>query len=170
MKFAFFLTLALPISALSLSACASKGSYPSLNPRPIEAQAAGLLTEPDAKSPVQAASDPAIVARIDAAVRSAQASEGDFSSALAAAKSAVATAGPMGSESWISGQMAVSALDKARGPVKTALAELDALLRQVLSGAPSEDQARVETAIRSVGEIDARQASAHDALRAAISR
>lgn len=170
MKPAIFLALALPFSALSLSACAGKGSYPSLNPRPIEAQAANLLTEPEAKPPVLVPSDAAIAARIDAAVRTAQASEGEFASALAAARSAVAAAGPMGSESWIAGQMAVSALDKTRGPVKNALADLDAVLRQVLTGAPSEDQARVETAIRSVEEIDGRQASAHDALLAAISR
>jgi len=170
MKPAFFLMFALPFSALSLSACAGKGTYPSLNPRPIEANAAGLLTEPEAKPPVLAPSDAAIAARIDAAVQLAQSSEAGFASALATAKGAVAAAGPMGSESWIAGEMAVSALDKARGPVKNALADLDAVLRQVLSGPPSEDLARVQAAIRSVEEIDTRQASAHDALLAAISR
>jgi hypothetical protein len=35
---------------LSLTGCAEAGKYPTLNPRPIEAKAEGLLTEPAAVS------------------------------------------------------------------------------------------------------------------------
>lgn len=162
--------LILPALFLTLSACAQKGEYPSLNPRPIEAKASGLLAEPDAPAPVARPADPAVTAKVNAALASARAGEVAFNTALGAAQSAVRGAGASGSESWITAQMAVSSLEGARAPVKASLSDLDGLLRATLSGPPSEDLPAIEAAIRSVEAIDARQNDAMTTLLNALSR
>ncbi len=155
---------------LSLSACGKAGNYPSLNPRPIEAKASGLLTEPVADSVPLAPASPGVRATVDSAVNAAQAGDVEFNRALSSARSTAQGAGASGSESWIAAQMAISALERSRRPVKAAMSDLDGALRAVLSGPPSEDLALVEGAMRKVETIDARQNEAMAALLRAVSR
>lgn len=155
---------------LSLTGCAEAGIYPSLNPRPIEAKAEGLLAEPAAPEVTLAPATAETRSKIDAALRLAQGGVAAFDAALPRARSAAQAAGASGSESWINAQMAVSALEQHRGPVKSALADLEEVLRTTLSGPPGEDLARVQEAIRTVEAIDARQGAAMDALLRSISR
>lgn len=153
-----------------LSACADKGAFPSLNPRPIEAKAATLLDE---KAPALIPilpSDPAMAARITAIRQSAAVSLQQFEAARIAAEKAVSSAGERESESWIAGQMSISALESARAPVKTALSDLEALLRGLLTAPRSEDLDQVRHALENVEEMDARQNAAVQALIGQINR
>lgn len=162
---------ALPLTALILlSACAAPGEFPSLNPRPIEAQAAGLLSEPAPKAALLGPSDPALVARIEAAQRAAIDSDAAFLPALERARLLVGAAGAAESESWIAAQMAISVAESHRAPVQTALRDLDAALSALRLVAPTEDIARVEHAIRETEALDARQSAQVQALVAALSR
>lgn len=162
--------LVIPALLLMLSACAKTSNYPSLNPRPIEAKAAGLLGESAPQAPAARPADPAVSARIDAALSAAHAGDSAFSTALDDTRSAVRVAGASGSESWIAAQMAVSNLESRRAPVKMALSDLDGLLREALAGAPGQDIPNIEGAIRTVEAIDALQTEAMDALLEALSR
>ena len=160
-----FLALLLPVAA-----CAKPGTYPSLNPRPIETKAAGLLSEPESQPAPLAPATAAVQSKVDAAVASAQQGARDFGAALPAARAAASAAGASGSESWIAAQMAISALERTRTPVKGALSDLDALLRGALAGPPSEDLARIQDAIRTVEALDAGQNEAMTSLLQAVSR
>lgn len=155
---------------LSLSGCAGAGNYPTLNPRPIETKAAGLLSEPSVPDAPLAPASPEAQSKIAAALRMAQDGAAAFDAALPAARAVADAAGASGSESWINAQMAVSALEQHRGPVKSALADLDDLLRKTLSGPPSEDLARVQAAIRTVAVIDTQQEQTMADLLQRISR
>ena len=155
---------------LSLSACGKPGSYPSLNPRPIETKATGLLTEPEAQATPLAPATASIREKIDAALSAAQAGDAEFARAVGSARSAVGAAGTSGSESWIAAQMTISALERTRAPVKGALSDLDAALRSTLAGPPSEDLGAVQAAIRTVEAIDARQNEVMADLLRAVSR
>jgi hypothetical protein len=157
--------------ALSLlSACAGKGTYPSLNPRPIEAQADALLAEPSRTPPAPTLSDPAIAQQIAAAMRQAADSMAAFDVAIAKAQKLVDQAGISGSESWIAAQMEVSAAERARAPVKMALSDLDTLRRTLLATPAGEDLAATGAALSRVEAEDARQARAIAALQAALTR
>lgn len=155
---------------LSLTGCAEAGKYPSLNPRPIEAKAEGLLADPTAPEVPLAPATAETRSKIDAALRLAQGGVSAFDAALPRARSAANAAGAKGSESWINAQMAVSALEQHRGPVKSALADLEEVLRNTLSGPPGEDIARVQEAIRTVESMNAQQEEAMTALLRSLSR
>ena len=153
-----------------LPACSGKGAYPSLNPRPIEAQADALLAEPSRIPPAPTPSDPALAQQIAAAVLHATQSAAAFDAAIAKAQKLVDQAGISGSESWIAAQMEVSAAERARAPVKMALSDLDTLRRTLLSAPASEDLAATGAALHQVEAEDARQARAIAALQAALNR
>lgn len=155
---------------LSLAGCAKGGNYPTLNPRPIETKAEGLLAEPAPSELPLASATRETQSKIDAAHGLARGGMSAFDAALPATRTAAAAAGANGSERWINAQMAISALEQNRGPVKSALANLDGLLRDTLSGPPSEDLAQVQEAIRTVEAMDARQDEAMTALLRSISR
>ncbi len=155
---------------LSLTGCAEAGKYPTLNPRPIEAKAEGLLTEPAASEVPLAPATAEARSKIDAALGLAQGGANAFDAALPATRSAAAAAGASGTESWINAQMAVSALEQRRGPVKSALADLGELLRTTLSGPASEDLTRVQEAIRTVEAMDTQQDLAMTELLQRLSR
>ena len=161
---------ALPLFAL-LPACAPQGDFPSLAVRPIEAKAAGLLADPATKPDKIIPSDAALRARIAAVRQGALASTADFESARTKAEKSAATAGSAQSESWIAAEMDISNVERARGPVKTALAELDSILRTLMTGpATSPDLPIVQQAIRDVESLDAAQNAATQKLRAAVER
>lgn len=161
---------ALPLIALLLSACAGKGAFPSLNPRPIEAQAAGFLQEPDQQVALPLPSDPKISARIEAIARPALDSDAAFDAAAADAERLMPNLGPSGSESWVQAQMRVSALERNRYAVKSGLAELDNVRRELMAAPKSEDLNKLEDRIRQIEALDARQDAKMQRLQAALSR
>ena len=161
---------ALPLIALSLSACAGKGAFPSLNPRPIEAQAAGFLQEPDQQVAALLPSDPKTSARIEGIARPALDGDAAFDAAAADAERMVSRAGPSGSDSWVLAQMRVSALERSRYAVKSGLAELDIVRRELMAPPKSEDLNRLEDRIRQIEALDARQDATMQRLQAALSR
>ncbi len=161
---------ALPLIALLLSACAGKGAFPSLNPRPIEAQAAGFLQEPDQQVALPLPSDPKISARIEAIARPALDSDAAFDAAAADAERLMPNLGPSGSESWVQAQMRVSALERNRYAVKSGLAELDSVRRELMAAPKSEDLNKLEDRIRQIEALDARQDAKMQRLQAALSR
>lgn len=161
---------ALPLIALLLSACAGKGAFPSLNPRPIEAQAAGLLQEADQQVALPRPSDPKIATRIESIARPALDSQNAFDTAAADAERIVSSAGPSGSDSWALAQMRVSALERSRYAVKSGLAELDSVRRELMAAPKSEDLNTLEDRIRQIEALDARQDAAMQRLQAALSR
>ncbi len=160
-------TISLTLLALSVSACAARGAYPSLAPRPIELQN-GQANSPAPPAPT--ATDPARVARISAIVARAEGNGSAFSSARAEAERSVAASGARGSESWIAAQMAVSRLERTREATQEALAELDGEKRRILSGPASADQAALDAAIARVMAIETAQADAARSLLARIGR
>jgi hypothetical protein len=159
MNFRIFIALA-PFSALLLGACADPGSFPSLAPRPYEKGG----TAPVAPAEAIKASDPALLARLNASVARAEAGQGAFATALDAAHSAMAGAGPRGSEAWIEAQMAVSRLERTREAAQGALADLDQEKRVMLFGPPSPDLPALEAAMARVSAIDGEQLAAVTAL------
>ncbi len=161
---------ALPLIALLLSACAGQGAFPSLNPRPIEAEAAAFLQEPDQQAVTPRPSDPKISARIEAVARTALDSEAAFETAAVDAERMVASAGPSGSDSWVVAQMRVSALERSRYAVKSGLADLDAIRRELMTTPVGEDLNKVEDRIRQIAALDARQDAAMQRLQGALSR
>jgi|LauGreDrversion4_2_1035121.scaffolds.fasta_scaffold36635_1 hypothetical protein len=160
----------LPLIALLLSACAGKGAFPSLNPRPIEAQAAGFLQEPDQQVALPLPSDPKISARIESIARPALDSEAVFDAAAVEAERIVSRAGPSGSDSWVLAQMRVSALERSRYAVKSGLAELDSVRRELMAAPKSEDLNTLEDRIRQIEALDARQDATMQRLQATLSR
>jgi hypothetical protein len=155
---------------LTLAGCAGAGNYPTLNPRPIETKAEGLLAEPATPVAPLAPASQDTQSKIDAALRRAREGVSAFDAALPSTRTTAGAAGASGSESWINAQMAVSALEQHRGPVKSALADLGDLLRKILSGPPSEDLALVQEAIRAVEALDTQQNNAMTGLLRSISR
>jgi len=138
----------------ALAGCAQSGSYPSLLPRPIERGETGT---PAPASPASAAArDPAIAARIAQLVGQAHDGQSAFDRSLPDARASVARAGAAGSEGWIAAQEAVSALESARTPTATALADLDALSKEKAQATPAageEDLAAIDTAIDEVSAL-----------------
>lgn len=126
-----------------LGACASQGSFPSLQPRPgeiprvIEAPGAG---EDVRLPPEQRAGLKADLSREGKALAAAEAeiarTGAELDRAMARAKGA-----PKGSDAWSDAQMALSRLDVARTPLPEIEARLTPLLRMVDS-LDSEDPDR----------------------------
>jgi hypothetical protein len=112
---------ALPVllGGLALAGCsASLPDVPSLRPRPIEHRP---ILPPDAASEPQTPASPALTEKLGKLVADAKAGHAAFekersgdATTLARAEGAVE-----GSEPWIAGQQALSALDAARSPVPT---------------------------------------------------
>ncbi|MEY3984713.1 MAG: hypothetical protein RLZ59_158 [Pseudomonadota bacterium] len=166
MKFLLPLTLFMIVSA-----CAPKGEFPSLAHRPIEAKAADLLAEPQRPAEQAPASDPARLTAIATVRQAALDAQPRFEAALAQAQKLAATAGPAQSESWIAAEIELSAAERAREPVKTALADLDTTLRQLMLDSPtSPDLAAVQQAIRDVEALDARQDAAIQSVASRLTR
>ena len=79
-------------------------------------------------------------------------------------------AGPSGSDGWVQAQMRVSALERSRYAVKSGLAELDSVRRELMAAPKSEDLNRLEDRIRQIEALDARQDATMQRLQAALSR
>jgi hypothetical protein len=118
-----------PVLSLALAAglggCTETDNrYPSLLPRVTENQS---MAEPAEQPAAQAAPDPALDARIAAALATLDAASKDFTSIArdAEARIAVARGLPEGSEGWIDAQAALTAVGAARVPASDVLAELE---------------------------------------------
>jgi hypothetical protein len=142
-----------------LSGCADAGTYPSLNPRPIELKAKEMLNEPAPTAPVLAPSNPALLAKIAGLVGQARDSDAAFRTALNEARSVVAAGAgkPGGSEAWVAAQLALSRVEAKRAPVGAVLAELDEERRTLLLGPESADTDALERASAQVETLDATQ-------------
>lgn len=150
----------------SLSACASRGDFPSLSPRPFETRTVVAPAPP----PEIAPSNAATASRIAASVAKAEAGQAAFDTALSSARKLVGVSSrQVGSESWIAAQMAVSRLERTREPVQSALAELDGEIKALLMGPPSTDRTALEEALARVGALDQAQQQAIAPLLSALS-
>ncbi len=156
------------ISALALlTGCAGRqAEFPSLAKRPIE----GGMNEPVVGSalpaPIATPLDEANLAKAAAAVRTARDGESIFEAALGPAQRAVekAKGAPFGTEAWIEAQMAVSALERTRLPVKTALSDIDDIEGTLISGNAAADLTKLVEASRVISSIDAEQARSVERL------
>jgi hypothetical protein len=153
--------LLLLLGSLVLGACsASLPDAPDLGPRPIEHRP---ILPPDAASEPQTAATPALASRLAALVADATAGHSRFEKEQAGLTATLARArgAAEGSEAWIAGQEALSALDAARAPVRDAANAIDALrVDPVYAGA--EDRAAIEAAAAQVAQIAAAELQAAD--------
>ena len=163
---------ALPILAVSLLAgCASTPvAAPSLAPRPAESI--------DPRVPVPEPAIPTIptaglVQQLERLVAQAQRGDAAFRPLADRASELAASAGPKESESWVVAQQALSAAVAARAPVASAVGDIDALGAQriqKLGGIGAADLKLIGSAAGTVAEIDAREASAIDAVQKQLAR
>ena len=142
---------------------------PSLAPRSAE----GI----DPRLPVEAAidsrpADGAMLRRIAALIDEARDSAAAFAQAVPGARSAAAAAGPAQSESWIAAQLALSELERTRGPFTRAFAELDEMRSASARNAAASpaDVAALEAAAAELHALAERQVEALDSIRSAIAR
>jgi hypothetical protein len=150
--------------ALLLIGCASKVDSPSLAIRPVEAAAAIDAARPAAvATPIKIAEkiplEAATVARLEASIRAAQASVAPFAKAAEPARAAVASAAgaAVSSEPWIAAQVAISRLERVREASANALAEVDAIRRELVASGKNFDRDAIEAMQNIVAEVDADQ-------------
>lgn len=157
--------------ALALSGCSrGAGDFPSLAKRPIETRSEAIAPAPQ---PAQQANlDDATMRRLMAAAEEARDGNRAFEEARGPAESAVAAAqgSSVGSEAWVTAQMAVSVLERARTPTRKALADIDDEQRRVTETNPTLDLQPLISASAEVAAEDARQAAILDRLLARLSR
>lgn len=121
---------------LLITGCTSPETYPSLLPRAVES--AGL-EEPAATAPASAAPDPALDARIRAAVQMLEERADAFDAAGSRAERAVSAAAGAspGSEPWLNAHVALAELDALRSTTTEVIIVLDDLASErALSLAP----------------------------------
>jgi hypothetical protein len=151
---------------IALAGCTqSPNGYPSLLPRPIEAQS---LAEPERPMPV-ATPDAALDARIAGLTASLAAGNQRFATAAqeAEAKVAVARGVPEGSEAWLDAQAALSTLESLRAPTLIALADLEGLvIERGKAGQPPYPA--LESAVAATDAMANAQADRISALEAAL--
>ena len=145
-----------------LSGCGPQVNAPSLAPRAVEKQPILLPAEAsEAETPL----DPALAAQIAPLVAAAQAGDREFARERTSAEAAIAKAGGSapGDERWIVAQQALSTLDAARGPVRDAVAKIEAL-RADPAYAGSGNRAAIEAAAMTIESIDGAEATVIAAL------
>ena len=163
MKVALLLVLT---AAFGLGACASTAPRTDrLAPRAAESI--------DPRTPIPSVepggpADPALVARLEAIKAPALASLGQFDQLAMMARSAAAGAGPRQSESWITAQVAVSALVAAGAPVTKALGEIDALGADKISALAAPDRKAIESAAGDLTVVEQSQAGTIAELNARL--
>jgi hypothetical protein len=151
---------------IALAGCTqSPDSYPSLLPRPIEAQS---FAEPERPVPV-ATPDAKLDARIAEVTASLAAGNQRFATAAqeAEAKVAVARGVPEGSEAWLDAQAALSTLESLRAPTLIALADLEGIvIERGKAGQPPYPA--LESAVAATDAMANAQADRIGALEAAL--
>ncbi|HEY0044386.1 MAG TPA: hypothetical protein VGB62_07530 [Allosphingosinicella sp.] len=156
------------LGLLALAAgCAEPGPYPSLAPRPIEAELAAL---DEAPPPPPLPDNPDITARAAEIAAQARGGSPAFEAALAAAERAVRAAGAPGSDSWVAAQQAVSRVEASRAATTRALGELDAYSVSSATTRPLSptDLERLAAIVGEVQAIADRQSEALSRLQRAL--
>lgn len=161
------LPLFAPVALVAaLAGCTrSPDGYPSLLPRPIEAQS---LAEPQRPVPV-ATPDATLDTRIAELTASLAAGNQRFAAAAqeAEAKVAVARGVPEGSETWLDAQAALSTLESLRAPTLLALADLEGMvIERGKAGQPPYPA--LESAVAATDAMANAQADRIGALEAAL--
>ena len=162
----------LPLSVLlaacvpALAGCVAQGPFPSLAPRPEEADfstAEPVRTAPDVPS------DVALRTRIGGLV--AQSLEGltAFDAAYPQADRAIAAAGAQSSDTWIEAQQSLSRLEVARNRTTGARAELDRIaIDRAATPTAADDLQMLERAIAEAERIALNQQFRLDQLKARL--
>lgn len=155
--------LPLLLGGLALAGCSQAlPDVPSLGPRPIEHRP---ILPPDATSEPQTPATPALTAQVDKLVADAKAGHAAFEKERSGIAGALerAKGAPEGSEAWIAGQQALSALDAARAPVRDAANAIDAL-RVDPAYAGTGDRETIEAAAKMIAIFANQEAAAVDKL------
>lgn len=155
--------LLMALGALALTGCsASLSDVPSLAPRPAEHQA---ILPPDQAREAESAATPALVQKLNVLLAEARKGHARFAEESRAATAALGAARgtPEGSEAWIAGQAALSALDAAKSPVRDAATAVDTL-RVDPANAGSGDRAAIEAAADEIATMADEEARIIDSL------
>jgi hypothetical protein len=158
-----------PLAAFALlSACAGADDAPSLAKRPFEKMpvASNDPLPPPPPLPIPE-TDIGVLQRIAAVVAKAEAGSQGFSTAINRARPVLARASGAApqSEAWISGQMELSAVERAREPVQSALADIDQEYRSAISAGATELIDPIHAAMEKVEAMDASQAASLAAIK-----
>ncbi len=164
----YLITATLPVIA-TLAAC----SHGTLNPPSLAPRAAEAI---DPRLPVERALlERAVGAdmrdRLAILVGQARAGDATYRTALGPAERAAAAAGPSRSESWISAQQALSALEAARAATPKAMAAIDAIAGDAVANKGAigaSDLAAVRAAADEAGTLDRAQRATIARLSARI--
>ena len=160
-----------PLLALTILGCARPGGdYPSLSPRAAEAIDPRL---PLPTEPSPGTLDPALDARLAAAVAAARGGQDEFDRLAAIAQRSASSAGASQSEGWVAAQQALSALVAQHGVTTRAAADVDALAATRIDAerwlVPANRTA-IEAAAATIGAINARQTATIAGLRQRLER
>lgn len=152
--------------AAGLAACSSAGQYPSLAYRPVE-RATPVAPDPSATVAPLPPPSADLTSRIDGILTTARQADSAFAAKRPIAERAVAAAGSKGSDSWLSAQVAVSALQASRDPAIAALAELDTMYVNARDAAPQQESPSAQS-IGAARETVQAQVTAQDGVVAAL--
>ncbi|MGE0179412.1 MAG: hypothetical protein AB7O91_06290 [Sphingomonas sp.] len=151
----------------ALAACAPAGPFPSLAMRPEER----LVSVGEPRRPMVATpADAALRQRATSLLAEGRSGARAFESGFDAADRATRNPGRMGSESWISAQLALSRLEAARSNTTIALGALDRLATEHADlPTNADDYAFILEAKRELERLTAEQQARLDRLRSRIS-
>jgi hypothetical protein len=155
-----------PLLVLGLSALAGCSAtlpdVPTLGPRPIEHRP---ILPPDAASEAETAATPALAEQLAKLTGEAKAGHAAFEKEQASVAGTIGRAkgAAEGSEAWIAGQEALSALEAARTRVRDAASAIDAL-RVDPAYVGSGDRAAIEAAAATVAALSSAEAEAVDGI------
>jgi hypothetical protein len=155
------------LAPLMLAACADASAGPSLAKRPIENLD---LAEPVRQVAPPAPADAALRARIAGIVERADSGQRAFAALLPKAESAASAAGAEGSETWLTAQQLLSALESERAPSTAALSELDALIAARLKEGNEAGLTELQAADGQVAALVDAQQRDLDRVRSRIAR
>jgi len=154
LRIRLLLALALP-AGLASCASAPEGAYPSLAIRDIE-RVSGTLAPPD-PPPAPEPLAPATLQRLDSLTGLASEAHAQFLAAAPGTRQIAQNTGAIGSESWARAQVALADLQAVRSQAMIALADLDRLYVDAMTGGTDAVQpiaAARDSVIEMVAEED----------------
>jgi hypothetical protein len=154
------------LAAGLVGGCATGGDFPSLAPRAVEQ----LSFEEPVRVDPPVAADPALSGRANALLAQARTGDRQFEDAYAGALPAIRAAGPVGSDSWVQAQEAISRVEAARIGTSSALSELDLLIAEQ-SDDPTNNAvwANLQAARQAAEDLVADQRRRLDQLKSSVS-
>lgn len=150
---------------LLLPACTASTGGPSLARRPVES---GDMSEPVRPIATPAPASASLSKQVGDLVARAKQGEQEFAALLPRARSAAAASGKEGSETWLTAQQLLSALEGARAKSTAALSELDALATSALNSDAETGTTELAAANAEVAAIVNKQQAALDEVRTRI--